>query len=634
MTSFQLIGFLILTVVLAAGSEIIKVYTKHISDTEAKHGDDEMTINTALFTLVADITEQQDNRKSPTISIEQLSDNCYNCSFYDVARFNTKHHKNTSFSVDVQWPLTLKFIVENSLNSCNTSIHYHFKEHCKYLVELQVNVTRTVNETKFNCIAENVKELKSHVNSNIPILVLFAILFAASLLYCITCIVIKKYNQFRDTSPSENIQNEDNSLLVVNEPIDENAKPVTTSERIKSIDAFRGLSIIIMVFVNYKGGKYWFFHHSPWNGLTVADLVFPWFMFIMGISMTISINSIIKKKVPIAQVMYKIFRRAVILMGIGLVISNANKTWETMRIPGVLQRFAISYLITALLQYFFHVPADQITNENLQAQGKSAFLNHVKDIAFYWKQWVFVAAFEIIWLCLTFLMPVPGCPTGYIGPGGLSISNEYANCTGGSAGYIDQWIFGKNHMYSHPTCKDLYFPSYTKNDKIAFDPEGVLGSINSCLIVILGLQAGKIFLYFKSPSSRIKRFIIWGVVLGAISALLTKCSQDNGWIPVNKNLWSFSFVTTLSSFAFFIVAAMYYLIDVLEVWSGAPLYFVGMNSILVYVGHEIFSIYILFSWGLTNYSSHAEWLAMSSLGAFYWVLISYYCYSVDFFLKI
>ena len=63
------------------------------------------------------------------------------------------------------------------------------------------------------------------------------------------------------------------------------------ARRVKSLDAFRGLAITIMIFVNYGGGSYYFFNHSPWNGLTVADLVFPWFIWIMGVSLAISTQS-------------------------------------------------------------------------------------------------------------------------------------------------------------------------------------------------------------------------------------------------------------------------------------------------------------------------------------------------------
>ncbi|KAL8165913.1 UNVERIFIED_CONTAM: hypothetical protein K2H54_056741 [Gekko kuhli] len=68
-----------------------------------------------------------------------------------------------------------------------------------------------------------------------------------------------------------------------------------TIPRLRSLDTFRGLALAIMVFVNYGGGKYWFFKHQSWNGLTVADLVFPWFVFIMGTSIALSLSSMLRR---------------------------------------------------------------------------------------------------------------------------------------------------------------------------------------------------------------------------------------------------------------------------------------------------------------------------------------------------
>jgi len=110
------------------------------------------------------------------------------------------------------------------------------------------------------------------------------------------------------------------------------------SSRVNSLDAVRGLAIAIMIFVNYGGGMhyvpfasspmpcpellsfsppggYWFFSHSAWNGITVADLVFPWFIWIMGTSMAISFTSVEKKKFSKRRVLYKIIRRTLILAG-------------------------------------------------------------------------------------------------------------------------------------------------------------------------------------------------------------------------------------------------------------------------------------------------------------------------------
>lgn len=373
------------------------------------------------------------------------------------------------------------------------------------------------------------------------------------------------------------------------------------------------------------------------TGLTVADLVFPWFMFIMGINIVMSIDSLIRRATPSMQIAYKIIRRTLILFFLGLCIINHSTDFTTMRIPGVLQRFALAYFVVTTLQWCCHKPVPDMVSDIVMASSdddQKPWWYHVRDIYVYWPQWIFVLALEAVWTFITFMLRVPGCPTGYLGPGGLSEGGKYFNCTGGAAAYIDVKVFGEHHIYGHTTAKPIYFPTYSNEQKIAFDPEGLLGTIHSCLIVFLGLQAGKIFLYYKEPGERIKRCLAWSLFLGIISAVLTKCSQFDGWIPVNKNLWSTTFVTSLSCMAFFIFPVMYYVIDVKKWWTGVPLYYVGMNSILLYVGHEVFQDFIPFSWGAGATSTHGELLAMNMLGTTYWVIIAYYCYKINFFVKI
>lgn len=85
------------------------------------------------------------------------------------------------------------------------------------------------------------------------------------------------------------------------------------------------------------GGRYWFFNHSLWDGLTVADLVFPWFVFLMGVSISLSLSSIMSRPFSWVSMLYKIFRRAAILFALGLVVNNCYVV-EQCRVPGVLQR--------------------------------------------------------------------------------------------------------------------------------------------------------------------------------------------------------------------------------------------------------------------------------------------------------
>uniref|UniRef100_A0A669ETS7 Heparan-alpha-glucosaminide N-acetyltransferase n=1 Tax=Oreochromis niloticus TaxID=8128 RepID=A0A669ETS7_ORENI len=374
--------------------------------------------------------------------------------------------------------------------------------------------------------------------------------------------------------------------------------PLTSSKRLRSLDTFRGISLVIMVFVNYGGGRYWFFRHESWNGLTVADLVFPWFVFIMGTSIALSINALLRAGATRCSLLRKAVWRSLQLFIIGVLVINPNYcqgalAWENLRIPGVLQRLA----------------------------WKGDVFNGVA--------WLCVILLEVLWLFLTFLLPVPDCPTGYLGPGGIGDMGLYVNCTGGAAGFIDRLLLGEKHMYQNPSSRVIYAT------RIPYDPEGVLGSINSILMAFLGLQAGKIILHYRErPKSIMSRFLIWGLSLGVISAFLTKCSTDRGFIPVNKNLWSLSYVTTLACFAFVLLMLVYYIVDVNKWWSGAPFYYPGMNSILVYVGHEVFEDYFPFRWRMSNSQSHAEHLIQNLVATSCWVIISYLLYKKKIFWKI
>ncbi|OWK00363.1 hypothetical protein Celaphus_00019387, partial [Cervus elaphus hippelaphus] len=190
--------------------------------------------------------------------------------------------------------------------------------------------------------------------------------------------------------------------------------------------------------------------------------------------------------------------------------------------------------------------------------------------------------------------------------------------------------------------------------EVAYDPEGILGTINSIVMAFLGVQlvllvtlhflpqAGKILLYYKDQTRGILiRFAAWGCLLkklltslssphprlqGLVSVALTKASENEGFIPVNKNLWSLSYVTTLSSLAFLILLALYPVVDVKGLWTGAPFFYPGMNSILVYVGHEVFANYFPFQWKLGDQQSHKEHLVQNVVATTLWVLIAYVLY--------
>uniref|UniRef100_A0AAQ6IQ68 Si:dkey-192p21.6 n=1 Tax=Anabas testudineus TaxID=64144 RepID=A0AAQ6IQ68_ANATE len=388
-------------------------------------------------------------------------------------------------------------------------------------------------------------------------------------------------------------------------------------------------ALTLMVFVNYGGGGYWFFQHAPWNGLTVADLVMPWFVFIIGTSVFLAFTSMQKRGIKRLQLLRKITWRTVVLLLLGFCFLNYSPrdgplSWSWLRIPGVLQRLGFTYFVLSLLQTFWgqkEIP--------LRAVSSSYhWWNPIQDVVLYWPQWLIIILLETLWLCITFLMPVPNCPTGYLGAGGLGDNGLYPNCTGGAAGYIDRWMFGDN-MYRYPTCKEIYHTTQP------FDPEGVLGTINSIVIGFLGMQAGKIIIFYKGTNFHILcRLLVWAIILGISAAILSKCTRDEGFIPVNKNLWSLSYVMCMGCFSFLLLGAMYFVTDIKGWWAGQPFIYLGMNSIFVYVGHSLLGFYFPFSWEMRFQESHWEWLFQSLWGTALWVLIAYFLYRKKFFLKI
>ncbi|XP_074648946.1 heparan-alpha-glucosaminide N-acetyltransferase-like isoform X2 [Tubulanus polymorphus] len=390
-------------------------------------------------------------------------------------------------------------------------------------------------------------------------------------------------------------------------------------KRLRSLDTFRGISIVIMIFVNYGGGGYWYFKHSAWNGLTVADLVFPWFIFIMGTSTAFSFKGQLRKAIPKWKIFLRIVRRSVTLILLGLLVNTGPKSHDinTMRIPGVLQRFGLVYFFIASVHLIF---------ARVEDRNQNKIWAPMRDIFNFWAEWILYLGVLIAHICLTFLLPVPNCPTGYIGPGGLSENSSYYNCTGGAAGYIDRIVFSVNHIYQHPTSMRIY------EGDTPYDPEGLLGVLTSIFLCFLGLQAGKIIMCFQSDRHRLVRWIIWGLITGFIAAVLCRAAQEGGWIPVNKNLWSVSYIMCMACFAFILLAICYVLIDVFQLWSGAPFYYAGMNAILLYLGHEVLNDHFPISFHVAD--NHGAQLAMDLWGTCFWVLTSCYLYHKKMFYSI
>ncbi|KAI9990277.1 hypothetical protein PInf_021087 [Phytophthora infestans] len=204
-----------------------------------------------------------------------------------------------------------------------------------------------------------------------------------------------------------------------------------------------------MVFVNYGGGGFAIFTHSIWDGLTIADLVFPWFAWILGFSIFLSSDT--SRGISKLESLGRIGQRASKLFALGLFINNGD-SWSEWRIPGVLQALSVAYLAVATADWLLPL------HDGNGIKKYRALACHLI---------VGVLPLVLVNLLLTFTLHVPGCPTGYIGPGGDADAGVHRNCTGGAHLYVDSLVFGLRHIFQTPTCQKRYQTG-------PYDPEGLL----------------------------------------------------------------------------------------------------------------------------------------------------------------
>jgi predicted acyltransferase len=308
-----------------------------------------------------------------------------------------------------------------------------------------------------------------------------------------------------------------------------------TLSRLMSLDLFRGVTIALMILVNNPGDPsaiYWPFEHAKWNGWTPTDLVFPFFVFIVGVAMAFSFNSRLQGGASRAQLFKHVLWRGLILFAMGVVLNGFPDHYqlEHWRIYGVLQRIAICYVITSVLELW----------TGWRTQLALAFA----CIVGYWALMRFV--------------PVPGVgvPTHDI-----PLLDPDRNLVA----WLDRKLL-MGHLYEGTR-----------------DPEGVLSTIPALATCLAGLLTGK---WLKSQNST-KRKALAMAVVGVLLIALGKVSDL--WFPINKKLWTSSYVFFTAGLALVCLAACYWIVDVKRVrgwWTKLILVF-GMNAIAAYFFAEV-----------------------------------------------
>ncbi len=294
--------------------------------------------------------------------------------------------------------------------------------------------------------------------------------------------------------------------------------------RLESLDVFRGLTIAGMMLVNNAGDWehiYWPLEHAEWNGWTPTDLIFPFFLFIVGVSIVYSFANRQKKGESRGSLLAHSVRRALLIFAIGLFLNGfPHFHLATWRIAGVLQRIAIVYLITSVIVLF------------AGWRGRLAAL--VGCLVGYWAIMRFV--------------PVPGFGVGNLTP------------EGNLAAWLDRLT-----MYNH-----LYIEHVR-------DPEGILSTIPAIGTCLLGVFTGEWLRSARSSSQKLLGMLaagVVGVVLGTLWAYE---------FPINKNLWTSSYVLFAGGLALLFLGFCYWTIDI-KGWKawGKPFMMMGMNPLALY----------------------------------------------------
>lgn len=325
---------------------------------------------------------------------------------------------------------------------------------------------------------------------------------------------------------------------------------VNSNNRILALDILRGITIAGMILVNNPGSWGHIYEplaHASWIGLTPTDLVFPFFMYIMGISTFISLRKFnFQFDGP---TLFKIIRRTAVIFLIGLGIAwlslslrtfnglsgevsgfferfiKSVTNFEHLRILGVMQRLALTYCITALI----------------------AILVKHKYIPY-------IVATTLIGYCLL-----------------LHFGNGFEFSESNIIAVVDQAVLGANHMY--------------RDGGLAIDPEGLLSTIPAACHVLIGFYCGKLFLAAPDNGERMKRLFIIGAILTFLGFLLSY------GCPISKKIWSPTFVLVTCGLASTLLALLIWIVDIkgYKKWSVFFESF-GVNPLFMYVMASVLSI--------------------------------------------
>jgi len=308
--------------------------------------------------------------------------------------------------------------------------------------------------------------------------------------------------------------------------------PPGAPPRLLSVDALRGLTVAAMVLVNNPGtwsAVYGPLQHAEWHGWTPTDMVFPFFLFVVGVSIALALDPALERGASGLPV--RVLRRAAVIFALGLLLHALPFfPLATLRIPGVLQRIAVCYLLAALL-----------VGATRGARG--------------WRVQAVTAGVLLVgyWLLMT-KVAAPGQEAGDLSP------------DGNLAGYVDRLVLGSRHIWQATR---------------VYDPEGILSTLPATATTLLGVLAGH-WLRAGQVAGRAGAQIVGGLAVGGVAAAAL------GWLwglsfPVNKPLWTSSYALLMAGLAALVLAACHWVIEVRgrRGWA-APFALLGVHALTLF----------------------------------------------------
>ncbi|MDR3568712.1 MAG: heparan-alpha-glucosaminide N-acetyltransferase domain-containing protein [Syntrophobacteraceae bacterium] len=309
--------------------------------------------------------------------------------------------------------------------------------------------------------------------------------------------------------------------------------------RLVSLDALRGAAIALMILVNSPGdpaNAYSLLRHADWNGWTLADTIFPTFLFLVGVSIVFSLDKQREKTVSDPALVGRILKRTLILFMLGIFVNIFPRfDLSTLRIPGVLQRIAVCYFFVSLI----------VLKTGLK--GRILWLSGL--LASYWLMMRFI--------------PVPGIGAGVIEPGK------------NFAAWVDSHLLS-GYMWSYYGGK--------------WDPEGIVSTLPALATTLFGVLSGQWLKSYLPGGKKTAAMLLAGALMMLAGLVL------GHWLPINKSIWTSTFSIFMAGLAVIFLALFYWFIDVAGFVRWAkPLSILGMNAITLYI---LSIVYVHSLWAL------------------------------------